>query len=138
MHNKTESELSSCFEEALLHLHDALRKIGWDFSETFTAAVHNVVVAGAAGRTHCNLRSTRPRLRQRWSCPESTRFTICDGHQAVFNVSTEDLRPDIKAERGKQEKNIENRHKNGRQAGLLLTLGVRVVCNGACKQKWPD
>lgn len=34
--------------------------------------------------------------------PESTRFTVCDGHRSVFNISAEDLRPDMKVERGKQ------------------------------------
>lgn len=68
--------LSFCLEEALLHLHDALRKIAWNFSETFTAAIHNVVVAGAAGWTHCNLRDTRPWLRQWWTCRKQ--HNVCD------------------------------------------------------------
>lgn len=105
LHSKTDSK--AVILEVLLHLHDALREIGWDFGETFTAAVHDVVVAGAAGWTHSNLRDTRPRLRQRWSCPESTHFTVCDGHRDAFNVTYGD------GWEGKAIKNIENRGKTG-------------------------
>lgn len=49
------AELDYC-----LHLHDALGEVGWYFGETFTAAVHDVVVAGAAGWTHGHLRNTSP------------------------------------------------------------------------------
>lgn len=49
------AELNYC-----LHLHDALGEVGWYFGETFAAAVHDVVVAGAAGRTHGHLRNASP------------------------------------------------------------------------------
>lgn len=44
------------------HFYDALGQIGWDFGKAFSPAVHDVVVAGAAGRTDGRLGSTRPRL----------------------------------------------------------------------------
>lgn len=81
--------LSFCWEEALLHLHDALRKIAWNFSETFTAAVHDVVVASAAGWTHCKLRDARPRLRKHWTCRKQQHTFDC--HSAFFSIFTEDL-----------------------------------------------
>lgn len=60
--------------EGLLHLHDALRQVGWDLRQAFTAAVHDVVVAGAAGRTHRHLGGTSPGLRLNWTW----RHTIAD------------------------------------------------------------
>lgn len=44
------------------HFYDALRQVGWDLRQAFSPAVHNVVVAGAAGGTDGCLRSTGPRL----------------------------------------------------------------------------
>lgn len=102
------------------HLDDALRKIAWNFSETFTAAVNDVVVAGAAGWTHCNLRDTRPRLRLCWTCRK----------QHLSPMVTRpflDLWTDMKE--------VERREAKMRAAGVLLTHGPRVVCNGGCKQK---
>lgn len=67
--NELIQHVSSCYEnKADLHLHDALREVGWYFSQTFTTAVHYVVVAGAAGWTHCYLRNTSPRLCLCWTC----------------------------------------------------------------------
>lgn len=53
-----------------LHLHNALREVGWDFSEAFTTTVHNVVVTGAAGRADLHLRGTCPRLCLCWAWRE--------------------------------------------------------------------
>lgn len=53
--------------EGLLHLHDALGQVGRDLRQAFTAAVHDVVVAGAAGRTHGHLGGTSPGLRLNWT-----------------------------------------------------------------------
>lgn len=62
--------------EGLLHLHDALGQVGWDLRQAFTAAVHDVVVAGAAGRTHRHLGGTGPGLRLNWTW----RHTITSRH----------------------------------------------------------
>lgn len=67
--NELIQHVSSFYEnKADLHLHDALREVGWYFSQTFTTAVHYVVVAGAAGWTHCYLRNTSPRFCLCWTC----------------------------------------------------------------------
>lgn len=121
--------LSFCLEEVRLHLHDALWKIAWNFSEAFTAAVHNVVVAGAAGWTHCNLRDTRPRLRQCRTCRKRRKCAWLSlmVTRLLSTCSLKIIWTDMKAgweENPKWERQV-----------CFWHVGARVVCNGGCKQK---
>lgn len=75
--------------EGLLHLHDALGQVGWDLRQAFAAAVHDVVVAGAAGRTHRHLGGTSPGLRLNWTWRHTIAKQIRQSHsQSVKAPST--------------------------------------------------
>lgn len=75
--------------EGLLHLHDALGQVGWDLRQAFTAAIHDVVVAGAAGRTHRHLGGTSPGLGLDWTWRRAITSEI---HQS-YNESIKTQRP---------------------------------------------
>lgn len=70
--------------DGLLHLHDAFGQVGRNLRQAFTAAVHDVVVAGAAGRTHRHLGGTGPGLCLNRTC---RRHTTVDETRQSHNES---------------------------------------------------
>lgn len=72
--------------EGLLHLHDALGQVGRDLRQAFAAAVHDVVVAGAAGRTHRHLGGTSPGLRLNWTWRHTSTGVTHRGHNETSNI----------------------------------------------------
>lgn len=71
-----------------LHLHDALGQVGRDLRQAFAAAVHDVVVAGAAGRTHGHLGGTRPGLGLNWTWRHTVGDEMQQSHCGSVKVAS--------------------------------------------------